>query len=426
MIKRLTQLTLLLGSCILIAFLFKTGDAYTSSNDYCNSCHVHDHALYSWHQSIHSKPNNNKLVTCIECHLPPKGHGFYQAKIKAGWRDLYAYYLKDSSTYNWQQKSQIEHAKIHTFKASCTNCHTKLFPDSLSSNGELAHWHYVRNKDEMHCIQCHLNVGHGNYSKTTHNLSILNKKAPKDTIYIKAASIQSFDNFTETIPESDVSFKMIAVKNDKLHNNKSSQAFFIGQIEVSWDEYLLFLSETESEGRGENTQVDGISGATPPWGNPDQGWGLGKRPAITMTHHAATTYCQWLSKKTGKNYRLPTAEEWEFAAKLAYPNSKLSEEQINTNKTQTLEPDDIKPDILGTLHLFGNVNEFCADVLENGEYIIKGGSFRNFKEELSPQWKAVTQTEQWLKTDPQIPKSIWWYSDCNEVGFRVVLSFHAE
>ena len=23
-------------------------------------------------------------------------------------------------------------------------------------------------------------------------------------------------------------------------------------------------------------------------------------------------------------------------------------------------------------------------------------------------------------TDPQSPKSIWWYSDCNDVGFRVV------
>jgi hypothetical protein len=24
-------------------------------------------------------------------------------------------------------------------------------------------------------------------------------------------------------------------------------------------------------------------------------------------------------------------------------------------------------------------------------------------------------------TDPQIPKSLWWYSDCNDIGFRVVL-----
>ena len=55
-----------------------------------------------------------------------------------------------------------------------------------------------------------------------------------------------------------------------------------------------------------NPNVDAISGPTPPFGFPDQGWGGGDRPAITMTHYAAETFCQWLSKKTGKTYRLPT------------------------------------------------------------------------------------------------------------------------
>ena len=39
-----------------------------------------------------------------------------------------------------------------------------------------------------------------------------------------------------------------------------------------------------------------LSGATPPWGAPDQGWGKGNRPAITMSHHAAETYCRWLTQ----------------------------------------------------------------------------------------------------------------------------------
>jgi len=34
-----------------------------------------------------------------------------------------------------------------------------------------------------------------------------------------------------------------------------------------------------------------------------------------------------------------------------------------------------------------------------------------------------TMTDEWLKTDPQIPKSMWWYSDCYHVGFRVVCEF---
>ena len=34
--------------------------------------------------------------------------------------------------------------------------------------------------------------------------------------------------------------------------------------------------------------------------------------------------------------------------------------------------------------------------------------------------RAHTEHDAWLKTDPQNPKSIWWYSDIKGIGFRVV------
>jgi len=33
---------------------------------------------------------------------------------------------------------------------------------------------------------------------------------------------------------------------------------------------------------------------------------------------------------------------------------------------------------------------------------------------------AYTQHDAWMRTDPQQPKSIWWYSDVKGIGFRVV------
>jgi formylglycine-generating enzyme required for sulfatase activity len=55
----------------------------------------------------------------------------------------------------------------------------------------------------------------------------------------------------------------------------------------------------------------------------DLGWGRGQRPAINVSWEDAQRYVQWLSKVTGKPYRLLTGAEFEYAARAgtqtAYP-----------------------------------------------------------------------------------------------------------
>ncbi|PTN08197.1 NapC/NirT family cytochrome c [Mangrovibacterium marinum] len=441
-------------SAILIAVLYllytgiRKGDAYTSTNEYCNSCHVHNHNYSSWNKSIHHR-NDSVKAGCVDCHLPPRGQGYYQAKIKAGLNDLYAYHFKDHDSIDWLAKSQTDQAQRHVFKNSCIQCHPDLFPQSLSEKGQKGHLKYHLNPTKMHCIECHLHTGH-----TPDYKSLIRpvKTTSTDTIYQHSHTIKKLANFTETIPNSRLSFTMIAIPGGATtfrENNQQTEinisAFFIGEIEVSWNLYLLFLSETEGQGRNEKS-VDGISGATPPWGNPDQGWGMGSRPAITMTHHAATVFCQWLSQKTGKSYRLPTEAEWERAAQMATKDRLITKETANYDTQSTIEPSDVNSDAIGARNLFGNVKEFCADsytedrmsyyskfkndpvILDSlsAEHVIKGGSFKSDRDELRPTQRESTQTERWLRTDPQMPKSIWWYSDCNDVGFRVVLPYQPE
>ncbi len=55
----------------------------------------------------------------------------------------------------------------------------------------------------------------------------------------------------------------------------------------------------------------------------DEGWGRGRQPAINVTWNDAHSYVGWLSRKTGKTYRLLTEGEYEYAARAgtqtAYP-----------------------------------------------------------------------------------------------------------
>jgi formylglycine-generating enzyme required for sulfatase activity/nitrate/TMAO reductase-like tetraheme cytochrome c subunit len=471
----------------------------TSTNNYCVSCHIHPMADASWKKSVHYETRSGYRIACVDCHLPPKGKGYLWAKGKTGLRDLWNKWTKDSASFNWQDRRRLEVARGYVYESSCIKCHENLFPLKLTKAGENAHLYYTQTKktDQLNCINCHLNAGHF-IEGYTHgsNTTFGSVSSAAREVFKEAAKVAEFRNYTEQIPKSSVSFNMVAIPGGTFKMGSPAgepfrkedegpvreveiSPFFMAEIEVSWDEYLAFYVQTSAEGRTTDTEglrnkvakeTDAISGATPPYGQPDQGWGLGKHPAISFSFHAAETYCKWLTSVTGKTYRLPTEAEWEYACRAGssgpyfFPGDPRKFEKtglkarLSKNDTtviniyiiyrenspaKTQTPDRVRPNPFGLKNMTGNVAEFCSDWYkadaysrydggiikdpkgpgDGTEHVVRGGSFLSTAGILRSAARDYTRTESWLRTDPQMPKSIWWYSDCFNVGFRVVCEF---
>lgn len=466
----------------------------TSTNESCNMCHVHPHAFESWKRSVHYDTRVGIHVGCVDCHLPPKGQGYLKEKILASVRDVYGLVFKDSADFNWEEKSTLEFASKHVFQESCVSCHKNLFPLTLTKDGQNAHLYYTQKEKELLCINCHLHVGHYDPNALhAKNVAFGSTGGAGKEKYKEPAIVTEHKDFTETIPNTTVSFNMKAIpggafkigspEKEPMRNPDEGpqkelkiSPFFMAEIEVSWEVYLAFYSATAAEGRSSDTEgtrttadVDAISGPTPPYGQPDQNWGLGTRPAITISYHSVETFCKWLSQVTGKTYRLPTEAEWEYAARSGSETPFFFEGEIKdfaekgfigglfgkesdvinkyvvyekNSKGKTQKPDDIEPNQFGLKNMLGNVAEYCADwyspeaysQLSDGavdpkgpasgeERVIRGGSFKSGIAGVRSASRNATQTAAWLKTDPQMPKSKWWLSDCNYVGFRIVCEF---
>lgn len=479
---------------ILISILSLKAVEETSTNTSCEVCHVHPHVFNSWRQSVHYNTRVGIHIGCVDCHLPPEGQGFLKEKVKAAARDAYGYVFKDSADFNWEEKSTLEQAQHYMFKASCVHCHQNLFPLSLTKEGQDAHLYYSQHEEELRCINCHLHVGHYDPNAIhAKNVQFGSTGNENKEIYTEPAKVGRFENFTETIPGTTVSFNMKAIpggsfkigspENEEMRESDEGpqkevklSPFYMAEIEVTWNEYLAFYSATAAEGRSTDTEgarteadVDAISGPTPPYGQPDQNWGLGTRPAITMSYHSAKTYCKWLSKVTGKTYRLPTEAEWEYAARggtetpFFFPGEPKeftekgffgkifgkSSDSINNyviyikdSDGKTQEPSEVEANPFGLKNMLGNAAEYCLDwyapdaysKLQNGaldpkgpatgkEHVIRGGYFKSEIGNVRCASRDFTKTAAWLKTDPQMPKSIWWLSDCNYISFRVVCEF---
>ncbi len=279
--------------------------------------------------------------------------------------------------------------------------------------------------------------------------------------------------YSTTIAGSEVSFDMVPIPggkykmgspdSEKGHKDDEGpvhevtvEPFWMGKTEVTWNEFELFMYPNEEKKLRESKKLDpSLNALTDATARPTQpyvemSFGMGKDgfPAISMTQHAANKYCEFLSAKTGHFYRLPTEAEWEFAARggttTAYPwgdDAATIGDYAWYGKNADFKYQKVgkkKPNAYGLYDIIGNVWEWCIDQYDPNYYknspavnpwnkatkpyphTVRGGSWDD--EDVARLRVSARKASgpDWKIQDPQLPKSIWYHTDAQWLGFRVV------
>ena len=312
-------------------------------------------------------------------------------------------------------------------------------------------------------------------AETPDNLELVRKIHALITETTKKSTAPEIADYTDTIPQTGVPYTMKAIPGGKFlmgsskdednrQRNEGPQTevtvhpFWIGKYEVTWDEYEPFMiTEVEREKHGarkdynpeQHSIVDAVSGPTTPYMEMSFGMGQAGYPAISMTQHAANKYCEWLSAQTGHFYRLPTEAEWEYACR-AGAGTAYSFGDDATNLAEYAwyrgnseggyhKVGSKKPNPWDLHDMHGNVMEWTADrfsaryfteikgaaanpILRPTElypHSVRGGGWDDKADHLRSAYRRGSNPL-WKRQDPQLPKSMWYLTDAQWLGFRIV------
>jgi formylglycine-generating enzyme required for sulfatase activity len=267
--------------------------------------------------------------------------------------------------------------------------------------------------------------------------------------------------FTMGSPENETGREKIEGPQQKVKVGN----FWMAKFEVTWEEFDTFWYDDEflqaNDIGAKKLGPDAITRPTNAFVDATYGHGRDGFPALCMTHHAAMMYCNWLKHKTGRNYRLPTEAEWEYAARggkgdTAYHFGNDVKQLAEYAWYYDNSPDENHPK--GTTHkcgskkanpfglhdMYGNVWEWTLDQYAADAYtkrskielnirpvivptdskwshVVRGGSWADKAERCRSAARRISDNT-WMKWDPQEPQSIWWLTRLDVVGFRVVLA----
>ena len=180
------------------------------------------------------------------------------------------------------------------------------------------------------------------------------------------------------------------------------QDFSIGTYEITFEEYDAYAKDQSLE-------------------LPKSEWGRGKQPVIWVSWTEAKAYTEWLSRQIEQDCRLPTEEEWEYAARangkgeygLGQDGVEITQENLGeyawygaNSASQTHEIGQKKPNAWGLYDMLGNVWEWTG--MTSDSAAIRGGAWFNAPDSLR------ASVRYWGYPGPRY----------DSIGFRVVCVPH--
>ena len=200
------------------------------------------------------------------------------------------------------------------------------------------------------------------------------------------------------------------------------EPFDIGRTEVTWDMYDVFAlgldaSKDQEAGRG-RAAVAAVWRARLRMGSR-------RFPAISIARPAAEAFCDWLSKKTGKTYRLPTEAEWLHAATLARGGHRRCRDRREAlawhRGNAAAQGAAGGEEAAGRARAVRSVRQRRRVGHDRRRRSRRRAADRSaILPRRSGRPTRAVQDDSWQERDPQLPKSKWWLSDGPFVGFRIV------
>ncbi|MEX2244411.1 MAG: SUMF1/EgtB/PvdO family nonheme iron enzyme [Fimbriimonadaceae bacterium] len=236
---------------------------------------------------------------------------------------------------------------------------------------------------------------------------------------------QDRKDFVEKIPGTLVEFKMVAVPDGEIAiegKRRPVKGIWIGETEVTWDAFDVWAFRMDLTPEQNAQDFDAENRPSRPYGAPDRGFGHAGFAALGMTHAGAQRFCQWLSEKTGRKYRLPTEAEWEYAARAGADKEPDNIEDHawfwDNSDSQAKKAKSLKPNAWGIYDTLGNTSEWC-DPSVGKEPVVRGGNFLSKRPDVTFS-SRMAYDPSWQLRDAQQPKSSWWLSDGEFIGMRLV------